>query len=98
MRTVAEFIVETEESVRGTYRVRAESEEAAKQMFGNPQIHEDAEQIDYMAYEVDVRSVSEQPEARRYMDGGEPGGTCPCGKRDPGIKPEGGCWCTEDGK
>lgn len=33
---------------------------------------------------------------REYMDGIEPSGTCPCGKTDPGIKPGGGCWCTED--
>ena len=31
---------------------------------------------------------------RQYMDGGMPGGTCPCGNPDPGIKPGGGCWCS----
>jgi len=39
--------------------------------------------------------VGEKADDREYMDGGEPGGTCPCGKPDPGIKPEGGCWCTD---
>lgn len=33
---------------------------------------------------------------REYMSGGQPGGTCHCGRTpDPGIKPEGGCWCSD---
>jgi hypothetical protein len=32
--------------------------------------------------------------ARKYMPGGEPGGTCPCGRPSPGIMPGGGCWCS----
>jgi hypothetical protein len=32
---------------------------------------------------------------RRYMSGGEPGGTCACGRSpDPGVMPGGGCWCS----
>jgi hypothetical protein len=41
----------------------------------------------------------ERPENRTYADGGQPGGTCACGRTpDPGIKPGGGCWCTEENR
>ncbi len=54
------FLVETDESVRGEYWVEADSEEDARDMFGDPRIHPDAEQTEYMVYSVEVRSVSEQ--------------------------------------
>jgi hypothetical protein len=53
---------------------------------------------DFAVLQEAQRRATEPQNGRRYMEDGEPGGTCPCGKPDPGIKPEGGCWCTEDGK
>lgn len=33
---------------------------------------------------------------RQYMEGMGPGGTCGCGMPDPGVRSEGGCWCSEN--
>lgn len=52
------FIVTTWEHVEGRYRVEADSAEEAQAKFGNPKIDwEKVEQLDYQAFEVDVRSV-----------------------------------------
>jgi len=43
-------------------------------------------------------TIKWKPRGRQYMPGGEPK-DCPCAcgdAPDPGVKPEGGCWCVED--
>lgn len=57
-----QFVVITHESVEGRYLVTAESESAARAKFertpGRQVDWEGVEQTDYMAYEVEIESVT----------------------------------------
>lgn len=52
-----EFVVATEESVRGTYIVEADSPEAARREF-EARVRTAGHQIAYEAYDVQVRHVT----------------------------------------
>lgn len=54
------FIITTWEDVEGLYSVEAEDRAAAEAMFGDPRINWDqVEQLDYMAFSVEVKTVTE---------------------------------------
>lgn len=62
------FEVVTEERVQGRYLVQADDEDGARAVFERRQGRlvdfDRAAQIDYMAYEVDVESVTPRPDAK----------------------------------
>jgi hypothetical protein len=63
---VSFYIVKTQESVAGTYRVEAESAEDAKSKFGDPKIDWSAvEQIDYVAFSLAIESVLPETEGEQ---------------------------------